>query len=308
MVFAATESGGSLLHDIATIVSVAVALVIVLVIAGLLLSGRVRFVKFSLKDLALEMTRPGSGEELAAAIAAIRDPVAAANYASYTESIAQAAIVPSRLDALYVDVARHPGWLTSRLFFTMALLERMRGLRSVVFVESNPGGEARFVGLATPGAVRWSLARLYPWLEAAFALAYALLADGDPQHRLYRPTSPGGALGVDAVRRLLAPYLQQLQREQADDPGPGEWTPLASAHNTWEHAVYVGRAEIENLLGEELKRPTVRHDLPQAEKIKAVLLLSGDFAAVVDTEQRLQGLVDRRRWIEEAARYVARLG
>lgn len=306
MLYATAKSPGGSLHDIATIVSVVGALAIVLVLASLLLTGRSRIFKFSLKDLAVEMSRPGSSEELAAAIAAISDPAAAMNYTSYAQSIVQAAIVPSRLDALYIDVARQPGWLTSRLFFMVALLERMRGLRSVVFVESNESGATRFVGLATPGVVRWLLARLYPWLDEAFAVAYAQLSDGDPDLLRYRPTSSSGALGVDAVSHLLTPYLQKLQKNQEHDPGHGEWTRLNAAPITWERAIYVRRAEIENLLGEDLKRPTVRHDLPHDEKIKAVLLHSGDFVAAVDAEQRLHGLVDRRRWIEESARYVAR--
>jgi hypothetical protein len=304
MLYAAEDSGGWL-HDTALIATSATLLIVVVVVVLLLLSGRVRIVKFSLKELSFELTRADSGKELGAAIAAVNEPLAAANYTSYAQSIVKAATVPSRLEVLHADLALQPGWLTSRLYFMVVLLERMRGLRCVVFEESGEGGAPRFIGLATPAAVRWSLARLYPWLEEAFAAAYARLSDGDPQLQRFRPSSTDGALGVDAVGLLLTPYLQKIQTTQKHDPGPGEWTRLASAEDTWERAVYVRGGDVENLLGEVLSRATVRHDLPQDEKIKAVLLQGGEFVAVVGDHDRLQGLANRRRWVEEAARYVA---
>ena len=72
-------------------------------------------------------------------------------------------------------------WLTSRLFIFATMLERMRGLRCCVFFESSGRVSKRFLGTAEPAAVRWAFAHRYPWLNPAFADAYAKNVSPTPE-------------------------------------------------------------------------------------------------------------------------------
>lgn len=65
-----------------------------------------------------------------------------------------------------------PRWLTSRLYIFAVMFERMRGIRSIVFVESTDEKRHSYVGCAVPATVRRALGIRYPWLEQAYASAY----------------------------------------------------------------------------------------------------------------------------------------
>lgn len=297
MLSATTQPAGSALPYITSIL----AFIVILVVLALLVTGKVSVFRFSLKEWTLEIVGAGPGAALNAAIDAITAPLSAVNYTSYAASIVDACLVNARLDTFHVDVARQ-NWLTSRLFIMVSLLERMRGLRAVVFVEAGEGGGSRFVGFAHPAEVRWSLARRYPWLEEAYAKAYAAFAQGD--QNLYRPTDSRGALTPPAIFKILQFYLDALQKTQEFQPASHEWTPLGQDPPTWEHATWLRRADLEDVLGEVLKRPTVSAALPRNDKIRAVLRQSGDFVAAVDGEN-VKTMIDRRKWTEEAARIIA---
>jgi hypothetical protein len=75
-------------------------------------------------------------------------------------------------DYATIDLGKGYEWLTSRLFIAAAMLERMRGLQVMVFLESTPQTARRFLAIAPVQVVRWSLAQQYPHLEAAWAGAY----------------------------------------------------------------------------------------------------------------------------------------
>ena len=62
-------------------------------------------------------------------------------------------------DYAIFDLKGGRGWLTSRLFIFATMLERMRGLRCCVFIDSSGTVAGSFVGAAAPSAVRWALAR-----------------------------------------------------------------------------------------------------------------------------------------------------
>jgi hypothetical protein len=53
------------------------------------------------------------------------------------------------------------------------MLERMRGAKAFVFLESTTTGARRFVAISSIAEVRWRLAMMYPWLEASWLRAYA---------------------------------------------------------------------------------------------------------------------------------------
>jgi hypothetical protein len=57
-------------------------------------------------------------------------------------------------DYAVFDLGDGRKWLTSRLFVFATMLERMRGIRCCVFLESSGVVEKRFVATASPNAVR----------------------------------------------------------------------------------------------------------------------------------------------------------
>ena len=128
-------------------------------IADLPLFLRQNVRKISLGGLSLEFADvpPVAGASVETALLAVREPLAAVNYASYKENIRAAMLVPSQVDAVVIDLTTR--WLTSRLFFSAVLLERMRGLRCFVFVETGDSKGMKFLGSAAPSRVRWALAR-----------------------------------------------------------------------------------------------------------------------------------------------------
>jgi hypothetical protein len=71
-------------------------------------------------------------------------------------------------DYALIDVGQGGEWLMTRLFIGAVMLERMRGLRCFVFTEQSQPTDRRFVALASPSQVRWSLAQRFPWVEVAF--------------------------------------------------------------------------------------------------------------------------------------------
>ena len=81
-------------------------------------------------------------------------------------------------DYAVIDLGEGREWLTTRLFIGAVMLRRMRGLECFVFLETAMNVDRRFVAVADARQLRWALARRYPWLEVAFARAYAETASG----------------------------------------------------------------------------------------------------------------------------------
>ena len=76
------------------------------------------------------------------------------------------------LDYAVFNLGQGDKWITSRLYLFAVILQRMRSLKRIVFVERTQDGVRRhFVGMADPNKIAWALAHSYPWMEAAFASA-----------------------------------------------------------------------------------------------------------------------------------------
>jgi hypothetical protein len=78
----------------------------------------------------------------------------------------------TRKEYVVVNFGRGSEWLSSRLYISALMLERMTELKGVVFVAAGAGTETKFLGVGQPSTVRWAVARAQPWLEVAFAQAY----------------------------------------------------------------------------------------------------------------------------------------
>jgi len=77
------------------------------------------------------------------------------------------------VELLKVDLGDGNLWWSTRLYLLAALAEDYTRIRGIVFVERCDGHENCFVGLATPSAVRQSLAKKTPALEASYRAAYS---------------------------------------------------------------------------------------------------------------------------------------
>ncbi len=274
--------------------------------------------KISLGGFSMEFveTDATAGTSLDKATFGVREAPAAGNLMSYRHSILEAMRVPTTIDAVVINVGSNPGWLSSRLFFFAELMERMRGVRCFVFVETIGGTRPRFLGTAAPRKVRYALGSRSPWLEEALAYAYASLGEPEPgvtptgsPEQAYQIYSLTGALGPEQAARLIEPYLTRIQAPPAPPPfNPADWTQLQGS-NTWEHGTFLQPADLNTLLGDDLNQSAVIAGVAasQETKVRSVLGKKGEFVAFVDSDMRFERLVDRRQLIEEAAHWLAQV-
>ena len=209
-------------------------------------------------------------------------------------------------DYAVIDLGEGDQWLTSRLFIFAIMLQRQRGLRCFVFLETTAGVRRRFLGTAPPDRVRWALARRYPWLEQAFAEAYA---EGVAQHTL---SMRGGLEPPWAATQLVAAFLRRIQEKDApaaSGSDSAEWVTMKDpgGHLLREHAKWLTGARLERVLGSTLQASWVPDspDAPPAEQARAVLRRQGAFVAVVEEGRRFRSLVDRQALLEQAATRLA---
>jgi hypothetical protein len=201
------------------------------------------------------------------------------------------------MDYAVIDLGDGKRWLTSRLFLFAILLERMRGLRCLVFVATVGGDPRRFIGLASPARLRWALARNCPWLEQAFASAYQGVLTGIvPNQQLI--LSASGALDPSIASSIIAGFLGPIQTPFAQ---PG-WIPL-SGNAYWEHADWIDTANVDSFLGNVLQRSmlTGSADRSKEEIVNTILRSKGDFVASLEPSGRFMELIDRRAILEQLA-------
>lgn len=227
-------------------------------------------------------------------------------------------------DYAIFDLKGGRGWLTSRLFIFATMLERMRGLRCCVFVDSSGQTADSFVGAATPSAVRWALAREYPWLERAYVQAYAAIFPG-PAGELPTPppsavplsheatvriSSAAGALTPAHAEHLVLGFIYHPSirpQDQAQEPPEDkrdQWVVLRqNGQRYWEHANWLTRSLLKDVLGDVLTAQAVRASATdRGERVtRAVLRAEAPFVALVDRRGTFIDLVDRLALLEELA-------
>jgi hypothetical protein len=228
------------------------------------------------------------------------------------------------LDYLIIDLGTGHQWLTSRLYIFAIMLERMRGLRCLVFLETSASVDQRFLGIASPRGVRWALARRYPWLETAFATAYVKACSPGPPEPgqtslLHRILSTSGALDPSVAQTLVYNFLddgkiqQTLPPGKSPDPDDGKWEsikPKEEQQQLWEHAKWLNATLLKNDLGNIIQCDTStwlkeNSDISPAEQVRYILRRKSPFVALVDEEKKFVSLIDRQDLLERVA---ARLG
>lgn len=216
-------------------------------------------------------------------------------------------------------------WITSRLYIAAVMMERMRGLQALVFVERSPSSERKLVAVASARQVRWALARRYPWLEAALARASLFVFPAEipaaaaalPPGASWLPdpgkvavpqpviVSDSGGLQPFQARQIVSSFIDSLQIK-----GPptapmkeGEWVQLGTG-TVFERGVYVTRELLSSLLPPSAFTAWTNalRDAPRSQRTRAVLRRQADFVAMVEGEDReFTRLTNRRALLEEIA-------
>lgn len=164
----------------------------------------------------------------------IRSATTLATIADSTRMMLEQAQSTMPADYALIDLGTGEEWLTSRLFVAAVMLERMRGAKVFVFLETTPAQTRRFVAICTLSEIRWSLARVYPWMEAAWIRAYTTVFPAyapsstpagvtvptgaawlpDPLTIIPAPSpiqSSTGALEPWSARNVVGQFIQLLQ-------------------------------------------------------------------------------------------------
>jgi hypothetical protein len=259
-----------------------------------------RVTKFSAFDVSIELTKVAeftpswSGPYLSD----VRQLTPADEFSSAALALFEQIESDVASDFAIIDLGVGQQWLTSRLFIFAILLERMRGLRCFVFVETRGNVRRRFVGTATPVEVRWAISHKYPWLEAAFAKSYSALPD-------YQIRSIHGSIDPWKATQIVNAYLSEIQQDHEPDSDQIEWVCLKQ-QQLWEHAKWISGSRIDRLLGSILNDSWFLDspDISNEEKTKAILRRKGQFVALVDEERKFRRLVDRQDLLEKVAHRV----
>jgi len=295
------------------------------------LAGRITKVDFA--GLRLELAKATSMTPQYESPAARLDLRNTANAIQVSDSTAATFIAqmrdPAPADYAIVDLGAGDQWLTSRLYILAIVFERMKGLKAFVFVgHSSPA--RRYIGWADPRKVRWALARKYPWLEAAYAGAYAAVVGGTNTNTDAVVVASTGRLGLPSdlqdpspSTNLIKAFLHGIQWPLGTPPVPAplpapvraapltgaeDWTPIDNVTGTREHAVWLTSTLLEDVLGEVLDFTHVTADAIEgaggSEKARLVLAKKGRFVAVTLVDRRFGYLVDRSALLEQLAEAV----
>jgi hypothetical protein len=198
----------------------------------------------------------------------------------------------AQMDYAVIDLGRGDQWLTSRIFIFAILLKAKRDLRCFVFVESADGVGGKFIGTATPGQIRWSLAETFPWLEETFASKYALNSE------LGRKWTLSDGFTTQLATDLVVDFLRGIQIQDTQAPAPArEWVSLTmpGQPERWEHAEWLNDKSLRRCLGPALGRSAVveRENRPQQDLAQAVWGRNDPFVALLDPTGSFRALVQR---------------
>lgn len=167
----------------------------------------------------------------------IRNATTSASISDSSRMMLEQAQSTMPADYAVIDLGAGEEWLTSRLFIAAVMLERMRGVKVFVFLESTPTVAHRFVAICTLSEIRWSLACQYPWLEAAWLRAYTTVFPAYPPAGVVVPNGAAwlpdpltinptpspiqsftGALEPWSARNVVSQFIQLLQTSAPTAP------------------------------------------------------------------------------------------
>jgi hypothetical protein len=206
--------------------------------------------------------------------------------------------------AEYVVIDLSSKWFTSRLFLYADLLDRVRRLPCMVFVETSDNISRRFIGIATPKDVCQALVEKEDWLADDYKAAYM-------------EVNVGPTFDPEMAKLVAVKFRAELQEGRddinEDDPEElAEWSVVAGRD---EHTTQVTVKALRQMLGPRLRTTDYildSPDLSEEERRRRVVLRGhGDgawvpFIAALDEERSFVRLLNRARLLEAVACTVAR--
>ena len=231
-------------------------------------------------------------------------------------------------DYARIDLGNGEEWLSSRLYFMAVVLQKLRGLKAFVFLDSWGGVSDHFVGWAALDDVRWCLARRFPRLERAFVEASCELADrssvvlarGEPllaPDGSQQAVPPGAVPDPEAPASLLAFFLNRIQLSTVPTSEQVDWVPLsptplgpAPATTMYEHGRWLDATQSQEVLGPTLLTASIREEdlliKQDAEVAELVADHEGRYLAVTRDRGRFSRLIDRDALLRQLARAAVR--
>jgi hypothetical protein len=219
---------------------------------------------------------------------------------------------PAEYALIYLESG--DAWLTSRLFLAAAMLERMRGVRALVFMHKNEYKEVTYLGWAATSRVRWALASRYPWLEAAFVEAYRMSAYSGQfaaQVNSIFINNHAGAITTAVADALGANYVSNLKAYTPPTPQTqSEWVDLSSSTSplNWERAAWITSGLLRDCLQTDLIEDAFEDTLNEDREslLQKVVNSKGDFTALLRKgTPQFSKLIDRRALLEQTAKWAA---
>jgi len=220
----------------------------------------------------------------------------------------------SPVEYAVIDFGDGKEWLSSRLYIMAILLQRIRSIKTFVFVENSDPVRRRFIGTADLDQIRRAFARGFIWIEQAYWKATGTLqlapvpaADGG----LLIPLSPEYP---DPAINILREFLNEIQKQRPDPISKfwdtTEWESIKSEDNieTYEHAKWLDATSLEDVLGNNLSTSYIElsdfRARSNADQVKAIVSQSGRYVPLVREDRRFDRLIDRHQIIERVASQV----
>jgi hypothetical protein len=209
---------------------------------------------------------------------------------------------PQAADYAIFDLGSGSEWLSSRLYLFALILQRMRRIRYIVFVDRNQGVMRHFVGIADSEILRYVFAQRYEWLEQSLAKAYGKLEQ-------LRISTNYGSFDSYSARTLINDFINEINAKEEyvkslDPSEQGQWVKLPQSH-TWERAEWIDVNKLESILGDLLWRPWVidreLQTKPKQEQVKSIIAFKESVVAIVDADRRFEKLIDRYALTDQAA-------
>ncbi|MCP3955400.1 MAG: hypothetical protein GY697_24745 [Desulfobacterales bacterium] len=233
---------------------------------------------------------------------------------------------PTDVDYAIVNLEAGDKWLTSRLYIMAVVFARMKNLKAFVFVDQS-GTIKRYLGWVEPNRVRWALAKKYPWLEGAYAAAYAdvvartnataaVISSTGRLGYQYNSDDPGPS--IEIIKNFLQrsqwpqpPGVAPLTHPPVSEPmqnNATEWVLIDENSQTQEHTTWLTSTLLDEILGDELDFAHIGLNALQGktrnEQIRLALVQDSNYVAVTHEELRFEYLIDRSALMEKVVQTI----
>jgi len=247
------------------------------------------------------------------------DPQGLANdsYSQTLKNALQGRPVPHSYAVIHLGTGK--SWLVSRLYIFAVMLRLVRGVRCFVFVNgtANPG---LYLGTIATDDIRWTLARLYPWLERVFAKAYKdqMWQPPVPMPPAKPVTSQGfGMLDKDIAAVIAHEFVVLLKKEwngQAIFPNPTVEANFMNfqaerSDDLWvdvgkskEYGAWIDGAMLLRDFDGVIQTERFPEGTSTGDKVRRILGSTAPYLAQVDDSGAFISLIDRCKVLEELSK------